>query len=446
MKRQYSFLIIISCFCLSALGQEMRTSVLNEYSVRGLTDPFSANRLDPQNLKTKHVYKEKLDSIIEYNYDEVTGSWNKRFTKKTFTYDDDLNEILWVFSSWNATDSIWVNHLKEETQYNEIENKTVNTRFVWAREQWNKETKWEFIYNQNDELIQRISYQWKYDLQDWLLTERWEYSYNDQRKPLTDSLYWWYPSSEEWKLRERIDYEYINDKELHYIFYSNWDSNTKQWIESKKDWYLYDLQWRLYTLSNYEWDDKKEDNWKLTNRQYYSYDDNDYLKKYANVAIKPRDDGSIQHELMYEKYEFDFSMVFNDILLPNYLNQQEFKYHHKLLNTSLSQYNHDRKQEEKYRNVEFYYSPIDVKVTDNDDFLSENISIYPNPAMESIHINYPNEFARVLFELYDINGKKIISTSVNKAESIDISTLRKGLYLYHIRSDKYKSVGRLIKE
>ena len=343
MKRQYLFLIIISCFGLSALGQEMPNSVLNQYSIQEFGEFYNpTSRVGQQNLKTNHLYKEKLDSIIEYNYDEGTGTWNKKFIKTTYVYDENFNEILWVYSAWNAGDSNWTNLIKEESQYDEIGNSVVNTQFIWSNDHWKEERKWVYSYNQNNELIQMLSYKWKYDLENWLLTERCDYSYNAQGKPLTDSLYWWYANSQEWKLQEKVDYEYINDKELHYIFYSNWDSNTNQWIPSKKDWYLYDLQWRLINLSSYEWDISSEDNWKLTNRKGYSYDDD--LKKYANVVIKPRkEDGFLQHEIMWETYEFDFSLMFSDILLPNYFNHQELKFHHKLLNTSLSQYNYDTK-------------------------------------------------------------------------------------------------------
>ncbi|WP_320020131.1 hypothetical protein [Labilibaculum manganireducens] len=219
MKRQYLFLIIISCFGLSALGQEMPNSVLNQYSIQEFGEFYNpTSRVGRQNLKTNHLYKEKLDSIIEYNYDEGTGTWNKKFIKTTYVYDENFNQILWVYSAWNAGDSNWTNLIKEESQYDEIGNSVVNTQFIWSNDHWKEERKWVYSYNQNNELIQKISYQWKYDLEDWLLTERCDYSYNAQGKPLTDSLYWWYANSQEWKLQEKVDYEYINDKELHYIF------------------------------------------------------------------------------------------------------------------------------------------------------------------------------------------------------------------------------------
>ncbi len=451
MKKQYLYLIISFCFYLSALGQEKPTNsstILNQYLTQEHRDQFHkpTNRINQQNLEIKDFYKEKLDSIIEYNYDEGTGTWTKKFIKKTYVYDENFNEVLWVYSNWNTDNNNWTNLMKEESQYDDTTNSMINTQYVWSNNKWNKEIKSVFSYNNDNKLIQELNYKWKYNLKDWLLVEKWDYSYNAQGKPLTDSLYWWYANSQEWALQKKIDYEYINDKELHYIFYTNWDSNTNQWIASKKKWYLYDLQWRLINLSSYEWDDTKDSNWKLTNRKYYGYDDNDYLNEYADINIEPRDDGYVQHELMFETNEYDFSLMFNDILFPNYLNKQELKFHHKLLNTSLGQQNYDTKQEEQYRAVKYYYSPIFVTGTDSYDFISESINIYPNPAKESIHINYPSEHTRTLFELYDINGKKIISSNINKAESIDINTLRKGVYIYRIKFDQYEKVGKLIKK
>ncbi len=447
MKRPFLYLTLCYCFYLSALGQEKTSHTatdLNPNITQELSKPFykPTYRIRQQNLKTKNLYKEKLDSIIEYNYNETTGTWNQKYRKETYIYDKELNEVLWLYSSWNATDRNWTNLLKEESEYNESENSVVNTQFIWSNNQWNKDRKREFTYNQNNKLIQELSYKRKYDTHDWLLTEKWEYNYNAKEQPLTAILYKWHASSKEWKSQEKIGYQYINNKELHYVFYSNWDYETKQWIEHTYEWYLYDLQWRLITLSHFEWENTSEDHWKLTNRKGYSYDDNDYLKKHVDVVFTPHEDGSIQHVIRYEAYKFDYSLVFDDLLLPNYLNKQELKFHHKLLNTNLSQYNNDTKQQEQYRNIEFYYS----QTSDNLYFSSKNTPIYPNPAKESIQINYPDELSQALFELYDINGKKIISLTTNKDESIHINTLANGIYVYRIQFDSYEKTGKLIKE
>ena len=449
MKKQYLYFIIGSCFYLSALGQEKTTNsntILNPYSIQKTRNKShqSLKKRSQRSLKSVKIYKEKLDSIIDYNYNEVSDAWDIKFTKESYAYDENLNEVLWVYSAWSTNDSNWKNLLKEESQYNEHNNITVNSKFIWSHNKWNKDSKWVYTYNQNDELIQKLTYQWKYNLNDWLLIEKWDYSYNAQGKPLKDSLYWRYANSQEWKLQKKIDYKYINDKELHYIFYSNWDSNTNQWIASKKKWYLYDLQWRLINLSSYEWDDTKDSNWKLTNRKYYGYDDNDYLNEYADINIKPRNDGYVQHQIMFETNEYDFSLMFNDILLPNHLNNQELKFHHKLLNTSIGQHNYDTKQEEQYRERKLYYSPIDVLGTKNHDILLKDVSIYPIPAKDYITIKFLQNDEQGVLKLYTLNGEKIYDNIVFNNTMLNISHIQSGIYLYKLIIGKKTKTGKLI--
>ena len=45
-----------------------------------------------------------------------------------------------------------------------------------------------------------------------------------------------------------------------------------------------------------------------------------------------------------------------------------------------------------------------------------------------------------------LTEKKLISSTINKAESIDIRALIKGVYIYRIKFDQYENVGKLIKE
>lgn len=224
MKRQYLFLIIGLCFYLLTFGQRKSSnsiSLLHQYSVQDMQGQLyeSEHRVIQRNLRPKYLFKEKLDSIIVCSYDEMTSAWDKQYIKEAFEYDDNCNEIAWVYSVWSAGDNKWLDCIKEESQYDELISGVVNIQFAWSNDQWNKERKWECIYNEDKVLIQKLCYKWRYDLDDWQLTEKLDCSYNAQGQPLTDSLYAWYVNSQKWQLQEKIDYEYINDNELHYVFY-----------------------------------------------------------------------------------------------------------------------------------------------------------------------------------------------------------------------------------
>jgi len=76
---------------------------------------------------------------------------------------------------------------------------------------------------------------------------------------------------------------------------------------------------------------------------------------------------------------------------------------------------------------------------------SESIKVYPNPICDVINIEIPEgEFG--YFELYDINGRKLLSKSINKSEVISADWLKKGIYMYSITINESKTVGKIIKE
>jgi len=61
-----------------------------------------------------------------------------------------------------------------------------------------------------------------------------------------------------------------------------------------------------------------------------------------------------------------------------------------------------------------------------------SINVYPNPASDKITVSGCNNAD---FVLLDISGKIIVSVKVKEAESIDLSGLAKGMYLYRINSN-----------
>jgi hypothetical protein len=86
-------------------------------------------------------------------------------------------------------------------------------------------------------------------------------------------------------------------------------------------------------------------------------------------------------------------------------------------------------------------------------FLSVNnsdtsiFSIYPNPTSDFLNINSTETLTNPKFELYDIQGRKILSNKFKPSELIDIRGLKPSMYFYNIRDGKeLKHTGKLIKE
>ncbi|MEP1486966.1 MAG: T9SS type A sorting domain-containing protein [Algibacter sp.] len=82
-----------------------------------------------------------------------------------------------------------------------------------------------------------------------------------------------------------------------------------------------------------------------------------------------------------------------------------------------------------------------------ENILSENINFYPNPANENITITN-NKKINAGIEIYNVLGKKVLQTEHNtiKEQTINLSSLKSGVYLVQITAEGNHITKRLIKQ
>lgn len=76
--------------------------------------------------------------------------------------------------------------------------------------------------------------------------------------------------------------------------------------------------------------------------------------------------------------------------------------------------------------------------------VASNLKIYPNPTSEKLFIEFSNKAKRVNYSIFDIAGKKVISSILSKSNSIDVSSLKKGLYLLKLKTESGQLKSTLI--
>jgi subtilisin-like proprotein convertase family protein len=86
---------------------------------------------------------------------------------------------------------------------------------------------------------------------------------------------------------------------------------------------------------------------------------------------------------------------------------------------------------------------------DNNPF-SVGITMFPNPAVNSVTISNATDFALDSVMIYDVNGRLVSSTNMDQMgrgeRSIDISALASGVYMVQIQGDDQTTMKRLIKQ
>ncbi len=90
-----------------------------------------------------------------------------------------------------------------------------------------------------------------------------------------------------------------------------------------------------------------------------------------------------------------------------------------------------------------YSETTDTKYITHDHL---RINIYPNPVPDYLYINFPENYKKGVFELFDIRGKKFINEILKNRERINMRAFPHGIYIYHIIIGNQIYTGKLIKE
>lgn len=71
-------------------------------------------------------------------------------------------------------------------------------------------------------------------------------------------------------------------------------------------------------------------------------------------------------------------------------------------------------------------------------------SIYPNPVKSKLYINLASN-ENTIVEIYDILGKRVLKTQINSSDSINVQTLKSGVYILKLTQNNSSVSKKLIK-
>ncbi|SHJ63445.1 Por secretion system C-terminal sorting domain-containing protein [Reichenbachiella agariperforans] len=422
------------------------------------TNYFNASNTNQLNEYTTSGAKLSLDSIISYSKNELTGEWDKKSFKESFLYNNYRDTVV-EKSRWDNVDNEWKIVVKETKRYNELnkiicyENhliskskkridyaytdkgdlaEIINSKWLIDSEEWLQIEKTTKYYNSNGLLQVDTSYTKYTDSDEWVLRDRKVYNYDEEGNILADTTYIKQKNAQDWEKFGTTQYEY-DLGHLKKMVFARWNNESAQYIPTTKEETVYETNnWNVLEISEYKWDRTNND-WIMEVKHIYGLDSHNFLNSITNIYF---DNDTTSKKNVFS---FDFSIAKDEITLPSsYSNFVAF--HHKI--TSNEYFSNEL---EKYREAKFYYSE-DVLLAIIDKTPQGVLTVYPNPAKESLFVNFPNKCNQALFELYDIRGEKIISLSTNKGEEIKINELGQGLYIYSIICEQNRSTGKLIKD
>ena len=231
-------------------------------------------------------------------------------------------------------------------------------------------------------------------------------------------------------------------QQLDYSIGMDWNSETSQWVNSDKSEYTYDANGNLTVRIYSDWNSETSQ-WVNYFKHEYTYDANG--NPTVEIYSLWNSETSQWENSDKSEYTYDLSYGLNDLILPN-LYYFVPDYSNLIVNKPVDfiDYNYIDGSWVNVWKGTYYYSTVNV--TSVSDLSKQVYSIYPNPVLDRLNFNIQHSNNTFTFELYDSQGRKLISKEIINNSQLNLEGLTKGIYLYNLIIDGEIQSGKLIKE
>jgi len=454
-------------------------------------------------IRSSSAIKQRLDSIIENKYSGYTDLLAP-FKKAEYVYDGNGNTISETTSYWDEYNNIWYLDEKFEYGYDISGNLIWDLEYAWddynysfnaywkneytndingnptfivssyreeVTSQWGEYWKGEYEYDSYSNLISSISYDWDDNTSQWIKKYRNEYTYNSSQNLISEIHSDWNTSTNEWRYVLKDEYTYdINENLLLWMHYQWPYDGSNEWVEYSKYentfnasgnitlqvWFEWDFilfQWHAWRKFEYSYNTNNEleiaasYSWNLDASQWKPTVKNDYTRDVNGNTLT--DNYSSWDENTNQwintgicEYEYDYAYDISDLLLPDTWDFLQI-YPENIVNmlvdfSSLMLLDNAWEQTNE---VTYYYSEANVGV---DEIPEYKIKIFPVPATDFILFDMDNSLYPASIELYNIQGKRVLSGTIYDNEQISVQELASGMHMYIIVTNNGKFSGKFM--
>lgn len=437
-----------------------RSAILTKYSKQMATS---------ESLLKSAAATQKLDSTVDRVLNPETQLWQNDY-KDEYIYDDQYKNTSWIEKEWNLNSQSW--NAKAKTDLGYDAQKRVNSMLMYDRDSITKalipDIKFLYYYNSDGMQDSTLTYLTKNAGATWILEMRNINHYNSSKQLIKTDMWvinddlgvltlsmntvYTYTASGKMKssstnivdegvemLFSKIDYSYDGADRLVSTEYSVLSFLTFALEKTSRDSYQYNASGKVSVETESKW---IASTW---------VDDNKYESTYnaagdISVEIYSTWDGTKWVQEEKDEYTYN-SANFSDVAFPAIfylygLTEADFSFS-KLITgvNSFEMMNGSWKNTEK---TTFYYSG--GTSTNINEFENSVVSVFPNPASESVNLSWNGNYESLTLEMYQITGTKVIEQAVYSGRPVSISHLENGVYLYKLLNGQQNvKTGKLIK-
>jgi hypothetical protein len=372
-----------------------RMMLSNHYS----KDP-TTNDIVP-NYQMQYTY-DHLNRFSElFNYDWNNDSSDYILSEK-FVYSYGTNQLVdtIVGYNWNPNNSIWF----------EVSQKT-------------------YTYDQSDLLILNLTLGMDIINQVWKNSKKIESVYNSNKKLERKSTLSW--DSNSWDSTRKEINTYTSNNLIDTTTFFNKDASTNSLKPYLKRGFLYDTQDRIVDQTDVWWNNAQSF-WYIFDRMTYQYNNDNDIS-----------------EIM--RYQGDFTVPWIR-RIPTYNSQipeSELKlppnYSFNKMKTGTDGHMFwlsDSSWHSNYTET-LYYSDLYVSIKDLE--ISNEVTVYPNPASNFITFKTENHTGNLSLLIMSINGAIVVNKQITPGQMVSLNPLTNGQYVYQLFDGKKHYTGTFIK-
>jgi len=384
--------------------------------------------------------KQAMDSMIYEEFHEFDEGW-RNDEKQVFFWNENGQEIMNTTSGWMYEEQQWYDYFKTEISYDALGR--LSEMLTQQRDggDWFFISKTVFAYDTKSNITATMSV-WNLESNTWLDYVKYEYVFGTDGKLEEISIYGNFDTPPVWQNAEKYEYTYNEDGDLQNELLLWWDEETNEWVNHEKYEYTYDgigiismelwSSWNLVDLV-----------WNTSSKVTFSHDDYNNISGYTEYWWE----ASINDWLVEEKcdYSYNNSFAFDQLLLPASQSMYFYTFdfiifRHMLLSEVVYESDDENWLEDTRTN--YYYSESNTSGVSENKLVKPEI--YPNPASNYFIIDLGNSLEPASIELYDIQGKLVLSTKVISNDEVSVAELEKGVYIYKLISNRKTYGGSVI--
>lgn len=352
----------------------------------------------------------------------VARNSSDNFEFSTFYYDE-LGRVYMIKDSADYT-------VKDSIFYDEVGNIVKLSGYQLIDNIWKAVYYLLYEYDADGNMISRVNFN-SQATTNWYQGGVYHYNYENGRK-VSHRLYLGTSTD----LYEFDTLYYDADGKLVEEIYYNYDFFDGTFLPTTRFTYEYDSLQRLIRYNGFYYYD--ENTWDPASSEIFKYDDYGNCIEHSVCSSS----GSFTDRRFYE---YDYSVPASNVVMPYGIPEQfypeQFADQHKRI--SEEWYTLDDSYTLQYI-CDYEYIYEETNMVGVEEIEVAKVDVYPNPTQDVVTVQGENIAG---WELYDLQGKKCLQSSVNATDNVNLSSYPQGVYILRITlQDGQVSTSKIVKQ